>query len=158
SPLENEQTISTPVNVDGVTVQVNCGHCQHLDKENHRGYHAYHHEVYDCTLCFCHLLKKIQQVQQNADEAELSGVNFYHSSINAVENPLVDQVITNINECCTVNFKSADQESSIPRLTVKLENITGVSVESNEETNEDNVFTDILDEARNLTEQSLNSC
>src|SRR5699024_4123240 len=156
SPLENYQTISTPVDVKGVSVNVNCGGYTPvpygiLHKSDHKKQHEFSR---NCTDGFCNLLKKTVQSPYVIEESENKEVDIYFSSEIPLTNPIEDQVITKIKDCCIVQFKDSSQSTIVPKTTVKLSQITGISATDTGETT--NIFNVLLNQANDTIEKKEN--
>ncbi|MBR7795855.1 hypothetical protein GT022_07305 [Agaribacter marinus] len=160
SPLENDQTISTPVDVDGVTVNVKCGDCvpfpffpPHDDRKDKCKCKRCKNrkcspDCDNCTICSCNLLEMLQSFQITTTDTDAKQVDLYISSITSLSNPIENQTITDIIDCCIVKLKPASQPEVIPSTTVQLCDIAGIRAENSTES--PNALDFIIDVAREM--------
>ncbi|QSF36522.1 hypothetical protein ICR95_28805 (plasmid) [Priestia megaterium] len=148
SPLNNTQTISTPTTVSGVTVTVpvtlTCGcNCNKKDEckcDNKKDRECRKDDDCNknckkgcdcCTSSVADLLRRVQNVQSTILPPEDKAINIYANTTAVTPNPVLNQVITNVNDCSTVTFKNADQLTNTPNTTFRLDKIAGISAINN---------------------------
>ncbi|QPC48266.1 hypothetical protein [Mangrovibacillus cuniculi] len=148
--MTNDQTIETPIDIDGVTVDVKCGDCkptiifkdEFYDKKKKRHKHG-GEDVDKCKCKHCRneckdccvkdlndLLKKVKNFQADPDIAAADkAIQIYFSTTSGFPtNPTTGgQVITELVECSTLRYKLATQASAVPNTVVQLCDVAGIS-------------------------------
>lgn len=145
--MTNNQTISTPIDVDGVTLNVKCGDCQPIifpdfeffkkrknRKRCERGCHNM--ENCDCGQCnedsccnccvrnLANLLNSVRQLQATATVS--NPIDLFFSVSSTLSNPATGQIITNVVDCSTVSFRSP--ATAVPNTRVQLCDVAGFCV------------------------------
>jgi hypothetical protein len=168
--MENNQTISTPVDVDGVNVNVKCGDCKpiiifHDDfmeerkkkKHDNRGgedmgkCQCQKECQGDCNCCvqnLSNLLRSVQSFQTTITNPADRAIDIYFNTLNGLLNPTEEQVISNVIDCSVVRFRPANQILPVPNTAVQLCDVAGICATDTDDTPEiSNVFEFLLQQA-----------
>jgi len=165
--MENNQTIDTPIDIDGVTVDVKCGDCkpiiifnEKIFKSNKKFYKHRGGDVNPCNHNRCKnvckdccvqelgiLLKQVQKFQTTITSPTEKAINIYFSSVSGFpSNPTTDgQVITEVIECETLRYKLANQLTPVPSRVVQLCDVAGITAQNTGVT--PSVYTFLLEQA-----------
>lgn len=162
--MENDQTIDTPIDVDGVTVDVKCGDCKPtiIFKDDFRKEKKKKRRGEDMGKCNCHeikdecdcnccardlgkLLKQVQAFQTTITTPADKSIDIYFTTNGGITNPTEDQEIVEVKECSTVRYKNAGQPLPVPSTTFQLCNVAGISATDTDDTEEvSNVYEFLL--------------
>ncbi|HEO8421716.1 hypothetical protein ABW02_18515 [Niallia circulans] len=174
--MENNQTISTPVDVDGVNVNVQCGDCKptiifpddFFEKNKKKKDHNQRGDDMenckckenkcpkDCDCCvqnLADLLRKVQNFQTTLTNPANRAIDIYFSTVNGLPNPSEGQVISDIVDCSVLRFRPADQITIVPNTAVQLCDVAGICATDTDATPEiSNVYEFLLQQAYEDTE------
>ncbi|MCA1060163.1 hypothetical protein LCL96_14590 [Rossellomorea aquimaris] len=174
--MTNDQSISTPVDVDGVTMDVKCGDCKPIiiidddffekQKNNKRGKRGGEGMencngngcAKDCDCCvqnLAGLLKEVQAFQSTITTADEKAIDIYFSTMNGLTNPTTGQVINQVVDCSVLRFRPATQDTIAPNTAVQLCDVAGICATDTVETPD--VFEFLLDKA-NEVESTDDDC
>ncbi|GEN53680.1 hypothetical protein [Halobacillus faecis] len=179
--MENDQSISTPtdVDVDGVTMDVKCGDCkptivflEDLFEERKKKKHGYRrdgfmddkHEVCgkDCDCCvrnLADLLRDVQEFQSTITPPEDKDIDIYFTTVNGLDNPTLNQVINQVVDCSVLRFRPATQPTIAPNTAVQLCDVAGICATNTDETPEiSNVFEFLLRQANEVEKEDKENC
>ncbi|WP_226683689.1 hypothetical protein [Sutcliffiella horikoshii] len=170
SPLQNNQSISTPIDVSGVNVNVKCGdfmpfpypfpfpvhkcNCcpdspfctKSFDHKDCRKDKRKSKECDCCTEALSEFLCFVRDTQRSLDVEE--GVDIYLASATGLGNPIDDQIITDVESCFLIRFR--DEGETGPITAAQLCKVAGLSVTEDEEDPPGELFTLIQDYINNL--------
>ncbi|MFI8684559.1 hypothetical protein [Rossellomorea sp. NPDC077527] len=171
--MTNDQSISTPVDVDGVTVDTKCGDCKpviifdddffekrkrHGDK---RGEDMDKKDrcSKDCDCCvrnLADLLREVQVYQSTLTDSNAKAIDIYFTTISGMDNPTEDQVINQVVDCSVLRFRPADQTPVAPNTAVQLCDVAGICAEDIADTPD--VYDFLLAKANAIEEVDEDSC
>ncbi|MBO9128089.1 hypothetical protein [Bacillus sp. 165] len=177
--MENNQTISTPVDVDGVNVNVKCGDCEptiifledffeRQKKKKHdnqggddveKGCCKEKNCVKGCDCCvqnLADLLRSVKNFQATLTTPADKAIDIYFSIMNGLTNPTTGQVINQVEGCSVIRFRPADQLTVAPNTAVQLCDVAGIC--ATDTGNTPNVFEFLLEQANADDETDENSC
>ncbi|WP_226671962.1 hypothetical protein [Rossellomorea aquimaris] len=173
--MTNDQSISTPVDVDGVTVDTKCGDCKPIiifdddffEKRKSRGDRRGEDMdkkdrcSKDCDCCVRNLADLLREVQvyvstltdpADADKA----INIYFNTVSGLANPTEFQVINQVVDCSVLRFRPADQEAVAPNTAVQLCDVAGICAEDQADTPD--VYDFLLEKASAIDEVDEDTC
>jgi hypothetical protein len=190
------QNISAPVDVNGVTVSVpvsvpvtlnvkcgdcepenhhphcknkgndcNCeGSCEKLERKKNNCNCG--QDCGDCSQCLCDLLEKVLAFQTTIINPLDKQVDVYLTSTTPLGNTIVDQVITDVSNCCIVRLKPGFPPTPTPAptlpppginsTTVQLCDVAGISALNTGTT--PSIFQFLLNQAFAVEEQNDQCC
>ncbi|MDS9472061.1 hypothetical protein [Sporosarcina pasteurii] len=176
--MENSQTISTPVEVDGVNVNLQCGDCKPIivfpddffEKNNNKKQggdkvgkcncqkNKEDKCPKDCNCCvrnLADLLRRVRNFQTTLVNPADQEIDIYFSTMNGLANPSEGQIITNLVDCSTLRFRLADQATPVPNTVVQLCDVAGICATDTDDTPEvSNVFEFLLQQTNENLEES----
>lgn len=148
--MENNQTISTPVDVEGVNVNLKCGDCKPTiiftedffdEKKKKRDRNQGGEDMEKCNCqsnncpkdCDCcvqnlaELLRDVQSFQATLTDPTAQAIDIYFSTVNGFpNNPITNQVISDVVDCSVLRFRTAGQVLPVPNTTVQLCDVAGI--------------------------------
>lgn len=181
--MENNQTISTPVDVDGVNVDVKCGDCKPTiifaedffeerkkkkdcdqgGEDMHKGICKENQCPNDCDCCvqnLAELLRDVQSFQTTITDATAQAIDIYFSTVNGFpDNQIAGQVISDVIDCSVLRFRTAGQILPVPNTAVQLCDVAGICATDTDTSPEiSNVFEFLLQRATTDPEEDDCTC
>ena len=171
--MTNDQSISTPVDVDGVNVDVKCGDCKPIiifdddffEKQKKRKHgnkggedvgndHCKNRRcTKDCDCCVQNLgdlLKEVRTFQST--DPSTKPIDIFFNTVNGLPNPSTGQVITQVEDCSILRFKLSTQATAAPNTAVQLCDVAGICSTA------DPVIDFLVEKANEVEDESDQSC